>query len=135
MTGCDAYLYAGEVLSHCSSIDHTRPCPTRTHTPTTSRCITCVSTSQQPRLMLIPVRQQRFAASQQYRWRNDRVQRVPVRRRRPVLLCQVNREDAMGRSRWMRQTGIFDDHDGCEWVNVSSGTGSPMLSLTKSTEP
>jgi len=21
--------------------------------------------------------------------------------------------------------GIFDDHDGCEWVNVSSGIGSP----------
>jgi len=33
------------------------------------------------------------------------------------------------------QIGIFDDHDGCEWVNVSSGTGSPGLSRTKSTEP
>jgi len=31
--------------------------------------------------------------------------------------------------------GIFDDHDGCEWVNVSSGTGSPRLSRTKSKEP
>jgi len=30
---------------------------------------------------------------------------------------------------------IFDDHDGCEWVNVSSGTGSPGLSRTKSKEP
>jgi len=47
----------------------------------------------------------------------------------------LNREDAMDRSRWMRQIGIFDDHDGwCEWVNVSSGTGSPRLSRTKSTE-
>jgi len=39
------------------------------------------------------------------------------------------------RSRWRKQIGIFDDHDGCEWVNVSSGTGSPMLSQTKSKEP
>jgi len=32
----------------------------------------------------------------------------------------LNREDAMHRSRWRKQTGIFDVHDGCEWVNVSS---------------
>ena len=36
----------------------------------------------------------------------------------------LNREDAMDRSRWI------DDHDGCEWVNVSSRTGSPGLSRT-----
>ena len=30
--------------------------------------------------------------------------------------------------------GMIDDHDECEWVNVSSGTGSPELSRTKSTE-
>ena len=36
----------------------------------------------------------------------------------------LNREDAMDHSRWRRQIGIFDDHDGCEWVNVSSGTVS-----------
>jgi len=28
---------------------------------------------------------------------------------------------------------MIDDHD--EWVNVSSGTGSPRLSQTKSREP
>jgi len=28
---------------------------------------------------------------------------------------------------------MTDDHDECEWVNVSSGTGSPGLSWTKST--
>jgi len=39
--------------------------------------------------------------------------------------CGLNREDAMDRSRWRRQIGIFDDHDGCAWVNVSFGTGSP----------
>ena len=47
----------------------------------------------------------------------------------------LNREDAMDRSRWRKQIGIFDDHDGCKWVNVSSGTGSLGLSWTKSTEP
>jgi len=28
----------------------------------------------------------------------------------------------------------IDDHDRCEWVNASSGTGSPRLSQTKSRE-
>jgi len=37
-------------------------------------------------------------------------------------------------SRWRKQIGIFDDHDGCEWVNVFSGTSSPGLSWTKSKE-
>ena len=45
----------------------------------------------------------------------------------------LNREDAMDRSRWRKQIGMIDDHDECEWVNVSSGTGSPGLSQTKST--
>jgi len=30
---------------------------------------------------------------------------------------------------------MIDDYDGCEWVNVSSYTGSPRLSRTKSGEP
>ena len=47
----------------------------------------------------------------------------------------LNREDAMDRCRWRKQIGILDDHDGCEWVNVSSGTGSPGLSRTKSKQP
>jgi len=34
---------------------------------------------------------------------------------------------------WMKQ--IRDDHNRCEWVNVSSGTGSPRLLWTKSREP
>jgi len=52
--------------------------------------------------------------------------------------CRVNglnTEDAMDRSRWRKQIGIIDDHDECEWVYVSSGTGSPGLSRTNSTEP
>ena len=47
----------------------------------------------------------------------------------------LNRDDAMCRSRWRKQIGTIDDHDKCEWVNVSSGTGSPGLSRTDSTEP
>jgi len=30
---------------------------------------------------------------------------------------------------------MIDEHDECEWVNVSSVTGSPALSWRKSTEP
>jgi len=29
---------------------------------------------------------------------------------------------------------MTDDHDRCEWVNISSGTGSPGLSRTTSRE-
>ena len=32
------------------------------------------------------------------------------------------------------RSGMIDDHDRCEWVNVSTGTGSPGLSRTKSRE-
>jgi len=47
----------------------------------------------------------------------------------------LNTEDAMCRSRWRKQIEMIDDHDECEWVNVSSGTDSPGLSRTNSTEP
>ena len=47
----------------------------------------------------------------------------------------LNTEDAMDRSRWRKQIGMIDNHDECELVNVSSGTGSPELSRTNSTEP
>jgi len=49
--------------------------------------------------------------------------------------CGLNRENAVDHSRWRKQIRIFDDHDVCKWVNVSSGTGSPGLSQTKSKEP
>jgi len=48
---------------------------------------------------------------------------------------KLNREDAMDRNRWRKQTGMTDDHNRCEWVNVSSGTGSNRLSRRKSREP
>jgi len=47
----------------------------------------------------------------------------------------LNTEDAMDRSRWRKQIGMIDNHDECKWVNVSSGTGSPGLCRTNSTEP
>jgi len=47
----------------------------------------------------------------------------------------LNTEDAVDHSRWRKQIGMIDDHDECEWLNVSSGTGSPGLSWTNSTEP
>jgi len=37
----------------------------------------------------------------------------------------LNTEDAMDHSRWRKQIGMIDYHDECEWVNVSSATGSP----------
>ena len=46
---------------------------------------------------------------------------------------ELNGEYAMGHSGWRRR--MTDDRGGCEWVNVSFGTGSPGLSRTKSREP
>ena len=52
------------------------------------------------------------------------------------LAHKLNREDdAMDCNRWRKQINDDDDHDRCEWVNVSSCTSSPGLSQTKSTEP
>jgi len=45
--------------------------------------------------------------------------------------CQaskLNKEDAMDRCKWRKV--IKDEQDGCERVNVSSGTGLPGLSRT-----
>ena len=60
----------------------------------------------------------------------------PRRRGRPKMTwrevvekeCQTrkpNTEDAMDRSRWRKLIKVSDDQDGCEWVNVSCGTGPP----------
>jgi len=40
-------------------------------------------------------------------------------------VCGLNREDAMDRSKWRKQIGMIDDHDECEWVNVSSVPAHP----------
>ena len=44
----------------------------------------------------------------------------------------LNTEDAMDLSRWRKLIGMIDDHDECEWVNVSSGAGSLGLYRTNS---
>jgi len=45
--------------------------------------------------------------------------------------CQAHKF-AVYRNRWRKQ--MIDDHNRCEWVNVSSGPSSPGLSQTKSGE-
>jgi len=42
--------------------------------------------------------------------------------------CQVrglSRDDAMVRGRWRKLIRMVDEQKGCEWMNVSSGAGSP----------
>ena len=41
--------------------------------------------------------------------------------------CQVRglSKDAMVRGRWRKMIRMVDEQEGCEWMNVSSGTGSP----------
>ena len=34
-------------------------------------------------------------------------------------------DDAMVRGRWRKMIRMVDEQEGCEWMNVSSGTGSP----------
>ena len=54
---------------------------------------------------------------------------------RDCRACGLDREDATDRGGWRKQIGMIDDHDECEWVNVSSCTGSPGLSQTESKQP
>ena len=47
--------------------------------------------------------------------------------------CQarkLNKEDAVDRCKWRKVIKKYVDQDGCERVNVSSGTGLPRLSRT-----
>ena len=42
--------------------------------------------------------------------------------------CQVrglSRDDAMVRGIWRKMIRMVDEQEGCEWMDVSSGTGSP----------
>ena len=42
--------------------------------------------------------------------------------------CQVrglSKDDAMVRSRWRNMIRMVDEQEECEWMDVSSGTGSP----------
>ena len=37
----------------------------------------------------------------------------------------LSRDDAMVRCRWRKKIRMVDEQQRCEWMNVSSGTGSP----------
>ena len=42
--------------------------------------------------------------------------------------CQergLSKDDAIIRGRWRKVIRMVDEHEGCEWMDVSSGTGSP----------
>ena len=42
--------------------------------------------------------------------------------------CQVgglSKDDAMVRGRWRKMIRMVDEQERCEWMDVSSGTGSP----------
>ena len=52
--------------------------------------------------------------------------------------CQVrgmSKDDAMMRGRWRKMIRMFDEQEGCEWMDVSSGTpahpGSPRQRAAK----
>ena len=48
--------------------------------------------------------------------------------------CQVrglSKDDAMVRGRWRRMIRMVDEQEGCEWIDVSSGTCSPGLDPDK----
>jgi len=48
--------------------------------------------------------------------------------------CQVrglSRDDVMVCGRWQKLIRMVDEEEGYEWMNVSSGTGSPRWTWTK----
>jgi len=44
---------------------------------------------------------------------------------RDCQVCGFSRDDAMVRGRWSKLIRMVDEQEWCEWMNVSSGTGSP----------
>jgi len=40
-------------------------------------------------------------------------------------VCGLSKDAAIVRSRWRKMIRMVDEQEGCEWMNVSSGTGSP----------
>ena len=44
---------------------------------------------------------------------------------RDCQLCGLSNDDATVRGRWRKMIRMVDEQEGCEWMNVSSGTGSP----------
>ena len=37
----------------------------------------------------------------------------------------LSKDDVMVRGRWRKMIRMVDEQEGCEWMDVSSGTGSP----------
>jgi len=44
---------------------------------------------------------------------------------RDCQVCGLSRDDAVVRGRWGKLIRMVDEQEVCEWINVSSGTGSP----------
>ena len=44
---------------------------------------------------------------------------------RDCQVCGLSKDDAMVRGRWRKMIRMVGEQEGCEWMNVSSGTGSP----------
>ena len=44
---------------------------------------------------------------------------------RDCQVCGLSRDDAMVRGTWRKMIRMVDKQEGCEWMDVSSGTGSP----------
>ena len=44
---------------------------------------------------------------------------------RDCQVCGLSRDDAMVPDRWRKLIRMDDEQEGCEWMNVFSGTGSP----------
>ena len=40
-------------------------------------------------------------------------------------MCGLSKDDAMVLGRWRKMISMVDEQEGCEWMDVSSGTGSP----------
>ena len=44
---------------------------------------------------------------------------------RDCQVCGLSRDDAVVCGRWRKMIRMVDEQEGCEWIDVSSGTGSP----------
>ena len=44
---------------------------------------------------------------------------------RDCQVCGLSKDDYMVRGRWRKMIRMVDEQEWCEWMDVSSGTGSP----------
>ena len=50
---------------------------------------------------------------------------------RDCQVCGLSKDHAMVHGRWSKLIRMVHEREGCEWMNVSSGTGSPGYTRTK----